>query len=135
MSAFYLILGCTTLLPVAVSVLLQRPKVKARFEKKNPMRRGISYGVVYGLLTGLIIVLSTVQLFGNTGNVSHVVDAPSIIAGLLFDFPAGLVAAAIGAVCRYASALWAGKSLMLVSCAFGLLLSGGLATLVKKKFF
>ena len=131
----YLMLGCTTLLPAVVSVLLLRPKVNARFEKTEPLRRSVSYGVIYGLLTGLIVVLSTVPLFGSGGNLSLVVDAPSIVAGLLFDFPAGLVAAAIGGAFRYASVLWAGKSLMLVPCAFGVLLSGALATVVRKSFF
>lgn len=135
MNSFYPVLGCTTLLPVAVSVLLQRPKAKALFEKMSSMRRSIFCGIIYGLLTCLIIAVSTVPLFGNTGNASYLVDAPSIIAGLLFDFPAGLIAAGIGAVYRYESVLWAGESMMRLSGVAGLLLSGCLASLVKKSFF
>lgn len=113
------------LLPVVVTVLFYLAEKKSRFGKlSNPVKQGI-----IGASFGIIAILATEFGIPVDGAVLNVRNAAPLTAGLVFGWPAGLVAGFMGGIERWFSS--AGDFTRL-ACTIGTIISGFLGASVRK---
>ena len=113
------------LLPVLVTVGFYQAEKKSRFGKISNIWKQIIVGVTFGILA----ILATEFGIPHDGAVVNVRNAAPLTAGLIFGWPAGLIAGIVGAVQRWFSN--AGDYTRL-ACSIGTLVAGIFGASVRK---
>lgn len=88
-----------TLLPVVVAVGFYQAEKKGRFGKLSPLWKQTTIGIVFGV----IAILATEFGIPVDGAVLNVRNAAPLTAGLIFGWPAGIIAGLLGGVERWFS--------------------------------
>ncbi|MEE0879698.1 MAG: SpoIIE family protein phosphatase [Treponemataceae bacterium] len=113
------------LLPVLVSVVIYTLDKKTKFGKIRFIPKQIIIGVVFGI----IAILATEYGVPVDGAVLNVRSASPLSAGLIFGWPAGLIAGFIGGIERYFSPT---GDFTRIACTFGTIIAGIVGALVRK---
>lgn len=119
----YLMLGLFALIAPALTVIFYFIDHKTGFGK---VRWGIRQ-IVYGLFFGVVAILCTEFGVKDNGAVMNVRDSAPIAAGLIFGWPAGLIAGTIGGVERFISAYWRETFYTQWACSISTFISGAVA--------
>ena len=114
-----------TLLPVVVAVGFYQGEKKGRFGKLSPLWKQTTVGVVFGV----IAILATEFGIPVDGAVLNVRNAAPLTAGLIFGWPAGIIAGLLGGVERWFS--HAGDYTRL-ACSIGTIVAGIIGAGVRK---
>ena len=113
------------LLPVIVSVVIYVLDKKTKFGKI----RYIPKQIIIGILFGLVAISATEYGVPLDGAVLNVRSASPLSAGLIFGWPAGLIAGFIGGIERY---LTPTGDFTRIACTFGTIIAGIVAALVRR---
>ena len=113
------------LLPVLVSVVIYTLDKKTKFGKIRFIPKQIIIGVVFGI----IAILATEYGVPVDGAVLNVRSASPLSAGLIFGWPAGLIAGFIGGIERYFSPT---GDFTRIACTFGTIIAGIVGALVRR---
>ena len=113
------------LLPVIVSVVIYVLDKKTKFGKIRYMPKQI----IIGILFGLVAISATEYGVPLDGAVLNVRSASPLSAGLIFGWPAGLIAGFIGGIERY---LTPTGDFTRIACTFGTIIAGIVAALVRR---
>lgn len=125
----YLLLFSASLMPVLGAALLFSLDKFTRFNKLNFWIKQTIYGVVFGLLA----VAGTHCGIPFYGAQSNVRDASVIVAGLVFGWPAGLIAGGIAALERFAGVYWFGLgSATVTACCVATAFAGVASALLNR---
>ena len=114
-----------SLLPMLVAVGFYQAEKKSRFGKFSHIRKQI----IIGLSFGVIAILATEFGIPVDGAVLNVRNAAPLTAGLIFGWPAGIIAGFVGGVERWLSN--AGDYTRL-ACTLGTIVAGILGAGVRK---
>ena len=114
-----------SLLPVFVAVGFYQAEKKSRFGKLSNIRKQI----IIGLSFGVIAILATEFGIPVVGAVLNVRNAAPLTAGLIFGWPAGIIAGFVGGVERWLSN--AGDYTRL-ACTLGTIVAGIFGAAVRK---
>ena len=107
-------------LPVLLSVLFTYLEKKQKWQEKSYVQKQMLIGLCFGVLA----VLSTEFGIPVDGAVLNVRSAAPVTAGLLFGWPAGLIAGLIGGAERWFSTLWGVGEFTRLACTLGTILAG-----------
>ena len=118
-------LVASILLPVIVSVVIYVLDKKTKFGKIRYMPKQIIIGISFGL----VAISATEYGVPLDGAVLNVRSASPLSAGLIFGWPAGLIAGFIGGIERY---LTPTGDFTRIACTFGTIIAGFVAALVRK---
>ena len=118
-------LVASILLPVIVSVVIYVLDKKTKFGKI----RYIPKQIIIGILFGLVAISATEYGVPLDGAVLNVRSASPLSAGLIFGWPAGLIAGFIGGIERY---LTPTGDFTRIACTFGTIIAGFVAAVVRK---
>ena len=113
------------LLPVFVSVVIYVLDKKTKFGNI----RYIPKQIIIGTTFGIIAILATEYGVPVDGAVLNVRSASPLSAGLIFGWPAGLIAGFIGGIERYFTPT---GDFTRIACTFGTIIAGIVAALVRK---
>ena len=113
------------LLPVFVSVVIYVLDKKTKFGNI----RYIPKQIIIGATFGIIAILATEYGVPVDGAVLNVRSASPLSAGLIFGWPAGLIAGFIGGIERYFTPT---GDFTRIACTFGTIIAGIVAALVRK---
>ena len=113
------------LLPVLVSVVIYTLDKKTKFGKIRFIPKQIIIGVAFGI----IAILATEYGVPLDGAVLNVRSASPLSAGLIFGWPAGLIAGFIGGIERYFSPT---GDFTRIACTFGTIIAGIVGALVRR---
>ena len=113
------------LLPVLVSVVIYTLDKKTKFGKIRFIPKQIIIGVVFGI----IAILATEYGVPVDGAVLNVRSASPLSAGLIFGWPAGLIAGFIGGIERYFTPT---GDFTRIACTFGTIIAGIVAAVVRR---
>ena len=113
------------LLPVLVSVVIYTLDKKTKFGKIRFIPKQIIIGVAFGI----IAILATEYGVPVDGAVLNVRSASPLSAGLIFGWPAGLIAGFIGGIERYFSPT---GDFTRIACTFGTIIAGIVGALVRR---
>ena len=113
------------LLPVFVSVVIYVLDKRTKFGNI----RYIPKQIIIGTTFGIIAILSTEYGVPVDGAVLNVRSASPLSAGLIFGWPAGLIAGFIGGIERYFTPT---GDFTRIACTFGTIIAGIVAALVRK---
>lgn len=128
MSITLFALAVAGLLPVLLSVVYYQAERKTHFASLPRGAKQILIGISFGILA----VLATEFGIPVDGAVLNVRDASPLVAGLIFGWPAGLIAGVIGGVERWFSVLWGGGEFTRLACSLATVLAGVLGAAVRK---
>ncbi len=118
-------LMASILLPVLVSVIIYILDKKTKFGKI----RYIPKQIIIGILFGLVAISATEYGVPLDGAVLNVRSASPLSAGLIFGWPAGLIAGFIGGIERYFTPT---GDFTRIACTFGTIIAGIVAALVRR---
>lgn len=107
-------------LPVLLSVLFDHLEKKQAWQEKSYWLKQTLIGFCFGVLA----VLATEFGIPANGAVLNVRNAAPVAAGLLFGWPAGLIAGLIGGVERWFATLWGVGEFTRLACTLGTILAG-----------
>ena len=113
------------LLPVFVSVVIYVLDKRTKFGNI----RYIPKQIIIGTTFGIIAILATEYGVPVDGAVLNVRSASPLSAGLIFGWPAGLIAGFIGGIERYFTPT---GDFTRIACTFGTIIAGIVAALVRK---
>lgn len=113
------------LLPVLLSSLIYTLDKRTRFGKI----RYVPKQIIIGVLFGIVAITATEYGVPLDGAVLNVRSASPLSAGLIFGWPAGLIAGFIGGIERY---LTPTGDFTRIACTFGTIIAGIVAALVRK---
>ena len=113
------------LLPVLVSVVIYTLDKKTKFGKI----RFIPKQIIIGTCFGIVAILATEYGVPLDGAVLNVRSASPLSAGLIFGWPAGLIAGFIGGIERYFSPT---GDFTRIACTFGTIIAGIVGALVRR---
>ena len=113
------------LLPVLVSVVIYTLDKKTKFGKI----RYIPKQIIIGIAFGIVAILATEYGVPLDGAVLNVRSASPLSAGLIFGWPAGLIAGFIGGIERYFTPA---GDFTRIACTFGTIISGIVGALVRR---
>ena len=113
------------LLPVFVSVVIYVLDKRTKFANI----RYIPKQIIIGTTFGIIAILATEYGVPVDGAVLNVRSASPLSAGLIFGWPAGLIAGFIGGIERYFTPT---GDFTRIACTFGTIIAGIVAALVRK---
>ena len=118
-------LVASILLPVLVSIVLYTLDKKTKFGNIPYFPKQIIIGISFGL----VAISATEYGVPLDGAVLNVRSASPLSAGLIFGWPAGLIAGFIGGIERY---LTPSGDFTRIACTFGTIIAGIVAALVRK---
>ena len=107
-------------LPVLLSILYDRAEKRTRFASLPYGTKQLLIGVSFGFLA----VLATESGVPLNGAVFSVRDAAPLTAGLVFGWPAGLLAGFIGGAERWFAVLWSASTFTRLAGSLGTVLAG-----------
>ena len=116
------------LLPVLLSALLYQMEKKTHFAS-------LPYGtkqVLIGISFGILAVLATEFGIPVDGAVLDVRNAAPLTAGLIFGWPAGLIAGLIGGVERWFAVLWGAGEFTRLACSLATVIAGIIGAAVRR---
>lgn len=114
------------LLPVFASVILYTLERKSNFGKiKNSFKQ-----IIIGITFGFIAICATEFGVPFDGGVINVRSASPLSAGLIFGWPAGLIAGFIGGLQRYLSPT--AGDFTRIACTLGTIIAGFVAAIVRR---
>lgn len=126
----YFLLSLAALAPAAVAVLLFIIEKYTKFGKLNYWIKQTIFGIVFGF----IAILGTHFGIEFNGSLANVRDASVIIGGLVFGWPAGIIAGLIGGIERYFGVYWFNiGSFTQIACSVSTIIAG-LASAALRKF-
>ena len=115
-------------LPVLLSVVYDRAEKRTRFASLPYGTKQLLIGVSFGLLA----VLATESGVPLNGAVFSVRDAAPLTAGLVFGWPAGLLAGFIGGAERWFAVLWGASAFTRLAGSLGTVLAGLIGAAVRR---
>ncbi len=127
----FLQLSLTALLPVIVSIGLYLLEKKTAWFSP----RGATKSLVYGVIFGGIAILSTEWSVDVGGASANVRDAAVLIAGLVFDPGAGVIAGVLGGVERFFATYWGAGAYTQFACSISTVLAGCIGAVLRKFMF
>lgn len=107
-------------LPVLFSVLFAHLEKRQKWQDKPAAQKQALIGLCFGVLA----ILSTEFGIPVDGAVLNVRSAAPVAAGLIFGWPAGLIAGLIGGVERWFATLWGVGKFTCLACTLGTILAG-----------
>ena len=116
------------LLPVLLSAALYQTEKKTRFAS-------LPYGTkqaLIGISFGILAVLATEFGIPVDGAVLDVRNAAPLTAGLIFGWPAGLIAGLIGCVERWFAVLWGADGFTRLACSLAAVIAGIIGAAVRR---
>ena len=113
------------LLPVFVSVVIYTLDKKTKFGNISFVPKQIIIGITFGI----IAILATEYGVQLDGAVLNVRSASPLSAGLIFGWPAGLIAGFVGGIERYFTPT---GDFTRIACTFGTIIAGIVAALVRR---
>ena len=127
----YLKLFISSLLPIAISVVFYLARKYTRFGKLKNAAQQIVIGVVFGA-AAIFGTEFGVDIGGATANVR---DAAPLCAGLIFGWPAGVIAGVIGGVERWFATYWGAGGYSQIACSVATVFAGVYAAFLRKFMF
>ena len=115
-------------LPVLLSILYDRAEKRTRFASLPYGTKQLLIGVSFGFLA----VLATESGVPLNGAVFSVRDAAPLTAGLVFGWPAGLLAGFIGGAERWFAVLWSASTFTRLAGSLGTVLAGLIGAAVRR---
>ena len=115
-------------LPVLLSILYDRAEKRTRFASLPYGTKQLLIGVSFGFLA----VLATESGAPLNGAVFSVRDAAPLTAGLVFGWPAGLLAGFIGGAERWFAVLWSASTFTRLAGSLGTVLAGLIGAAVRR---
>lgn len=115
-------------LPVLLSIVYDRAEKRTRFASLPYGTKQLLIGVSFGLLA----VLATESGVPLNGAVFSVRDAAPLTAGLVFGWPAGLLAGFIGGAERWFAVLWGASTFTRLAGSLGTVLAGLIGAAVRR---
>ena len=109
-----------TALPVLLSILFDYLEKQTKWQKRP---YGFKQAII-GIGFGTLAILATEFGIPVNGAVLNVRNAAPVAAGLLFGWPAGLLAGLIGGVERWFATLWGVGEFTRLACSLGTILAG-----------
>ena len=107
-------------LPVLFAILFDLLEKRTKWQSKSYAFKQAIIGICFGALA----VLATEFGIPVDGAVLNVRNAAPVAAGLLFGWPAGLIAGFIGGVERWFATLWGVGEFTRLACTLGTILAG-----------
>ena len=114
-----------SLLPVLVTVIFYLAEKQGRFGKASYARKQ----TIIGLSFGVVAILATEFGIPMSGAIVNVRNAAPLTAGLVFGWPAGLIAGMVGGVERYFTPA---GDFTRIACTFGTIIAGILGAMVRR---
>ncbi len=127
----YVLLGIEGLIPVIATAVIA-------FVMRNSKKRHLpewAQQLVIGLIFGILAIFATEFGFPSDGAQINCRDAAAVTAGLVFGFPAGVIAGVIGGVERWIAASWGVGVYTKVACSISTIIAGVGAGLFRKFMF
>ena len=115
-------------LPVLLSILYDRAEKRTRFASLPYGTKQLLIGVSFGFLA----VLATESGVPLNGAVFSVRDAAPLTAGLVFGWPAGLLAGFIGGAERWFAVFWGASAFTRLAGSLGTVLAGLIGAAVRR---
>ena len=115
-------------LPVLLSIVYDRAEKRTRFASLPYGTKQLLIGVSFGFLA----VLATESGVPLNGAVFSVRDAAPLTAGLVFGWPAGLLAGFIGGAERWFAVLWGASTFTRLAGSLGTVLAGLIGAAVRR---
>ena len=115
-------------LPVLLSIVYDRAEKRTRFASLPYGTKQLLIGVSFGFLS----VLATESGVPLNGAVFSVRDAAPLTAGLVFGWPAGLLAGFIGGAERWFAVLWGASTFTRLAGSLGTVLAGLIGAAVRR---
>ena len=118
-------LVASILLPVLLSIIIYTLDKKTKFKNISYIPKQIIIGTCFGI----VAILATEYGVPVDGAVLNVRSASPLSAGLIFGWPAGLIAGFIGGIERYFSPT---GDFTRIACTFGTIIAGIVGALVRR---
>lgn len=121
-------LTTSALLPVLLTAAFYLMEKRGLLKGLSPRQSQAVIGISFGVLA----VLSTEFGIPIEGASLNVRDAAPLVAGLIFGWPAGLIAGLIGGVERWFAALWGVGEFTRLACSLATVLAGLIGAAVRR---
>lgn len=121
-------LSTAALLPALLSVCFYLVQKRGRFDSLPRAAQQVIIGIAFGGLA----ILATEFSIPVSGASLNVRDAAPLTAGLIFGWPAGMIAGVIGGVERWFASLWGAGEFTRLACSLGTVIAGLFGAGVRK---
>ncbi len=127
----YITLSAAAVLLVLASSILYFLDKRTPFGKLNKVTKQIIFGIIFG---GFAILGTEWGIPVNNAQV-NCRDAAVLIAGLMFGWPAGIIAGLIGGIERWIAVAWGVGTFTRVACSVSTIIAGFYSALLRKFMF
>lgn len=121
-------LTTSMLLPVLLAAVFYLIEKRGLFGRLSQNSQQVIIGISFGILA----ILSTEFGIPIEGATINVRDAAPMVAGLIFGWPAGILAGLIGGVERWFAALWGAGEFTRLACTLATILAGFMGAAVRR---